>query len=631
MHPTRASSGMALAEVEAAAEPESLPGPPKRRQRPPRMRSVRRVSGWAWLALGIALLAGSNASLRAATRPNVLLIITDDQGYGDLGFHGNPVIRTPHLDRLARESARLGQFYSMPVCSPTRACLLTGRYNYRTGIVDTYLGRSMMDPNEVTLAEMLGAAGYRTGIFGKWHLGDNHPMRPTDQGFAEALVLRGGGLGQPSDVPGGGSYTDPILLRNGRPERTRGYVSDVITDAALEFVQRHRQRPWFAYLAFNAPHDPLEVPPGAYLDHYRDASFDKLPGPGHPYPAVDRDATAKTYAMIENIDDNVGRLLERIEALQLERSTIVVFLTDNGPQRRRYNAGFHAQKGTVYEGGIRVPCFIRWPGNLAPGHVVDRIASAIDLTPTLLGLCQVPRPTEVVLDGWNLAPLLRGSSVVWPDRTLFFQWHRGDVPQRYRAFAARSQQWKLVQPRQAGDGPWDGTPEYRLFDMAADPYETRDLAAEQPEVVRQLLSQYEGWFAAVTRGRDHTHPPRIALGTRAENPVQLTRQDWRVEAAQLRQAGAGTPGWRNRNVGTWEVDVRRAGAYEVTIEFPTEAAPAQVRLRIGDAEHTTALLGGTTTARFPAIRLSSGPTRVAAYAEPAGEPIGARYVTFRRR
>src|SRR5262249_33126445 len=314
-----------------------------------------------------------------ARRPNVLLVITDDQGHGDFGVTGNPVIKTPNLDRLARGSVWLTRFHVSPVCSPTRSSLLTGRYNYRTRVVDTFLGRSMMDPEEITLAERLAAAGYRTGIFGKWHLGDNHPMRPIDQGFQEALVIKGGGIGQPSDPPGGSSYFDPVLQHNGRSETYPGYCSDVFTTAAIDFLVAADRRPFFAYLAFNCPHDPLQAPP-AELAQYRAMSLNAgdFPQVGAPIPRAlmsNPDTIARVYAMVTNIDTNVGRILAALEARGLARDTIVIFLTDNGPAQVRFNAGLRGRKGTVYEGGIHVPCFIRWPGHLPGGSVVDRIAA----------------------------------------------------------------------------------------------------------------------------------------------------------------------------------------------------------------------------------------------------------------
>ena len=380
----------------------------------------------------------------------MIVIITDDQGYGDLGVHGNPKIRTPNLDRLARQSVQLKQFYVCPVCSPTRASLLTGRYNYRTGVVDTFQGRSMMHPDEVTLAERLAQAGYRTGIFGKWHLGDNVPLRPLDQGFQEALVLKGGGIGQPSDLPGGSHYLNPVLLHNGQPKRYAGYCSDVFTSAAIDFVKGPLDRPFFLYLAFNCPHDPLEAPE-AELNTYRNMKLgrDEFPAGGSPLPgSLDEDKIARVYAMVTNIDANVGRLLEAVESKGIAGSTIVVFITDNGPAFPRYNAGLRGLKGTVYEGGIRVPCYVRWPGHFPAGRVVDRIAAHIDITPTLLDACGVAAGTEPKLDGLSLLPLLRGEPVPsWPDRTIYFQWHRGDEPDFGRAFAARSQRFKLLRAR----------------------------------------------------------------------------------------------------------------------------------------------------------------------------------------
>src|SRR5947208_2923223 len=208
-----------------------------------------------WLAIAVAMLGHAPAWTQTPPtprRPNIVLIMADDMGHGDLGVHGNPIIRTPYLDRLAKQSVRFKNFYVSPVCSPTRASLLTGRYNYRTGVVDTFLGRSLMHPDEVTLAELLAAAGYRTGIFGKWHLGDNFPLRAMDQGFRETLVVKGGGIGQPSDPPGGSSYFDPVLQRNGKQVQKKGYCSDVFTDAAIDFIAKNKDGPFFVYLAFNA-------------------------------------------------------------------------------------------------------------------------------------------------------------------------------------------------------------------------------------------------------------------------------------------------------------------------------------------------------------------------------------------
>jgi arylsulfatase A-like enzyme len=567
------------------------------------------------------LCVASPGTLNDFSRPNVLVILTDDQGYGDLGFHGNPKIRTPHLDRLARQSVRVERFYVSPVCSPTRSSLLTGRYNYRTGIVDTYLGRSMMHSDEVTLAEMLAPAGYHTALFGKWHLGDNYPMRAMDQGFQETLVLKGGGIGQPSDLPGGTNYFDPVLLRNGQPVKTQGYCSDVFTDAAIRYVTEHRAEKFFVWLAFNAPHTPLQVPE-RYHQTYKamNLAHDQFPSPGHPLPGkANQDVTARVYGMVENIDDNVGRLLAKLDELGLATNTIVIFLTDNGPQQPRYNAGMLERKGSVHEGGIRVPFFVRWPVALRPDREVKQIAAHIDLAPTLLELCGVAKPAGMKFDGLSLAPLLRGDRVQWPDRTLYFQWHRGDEPRLYRAFAARTQLYKLVQPRGV-DTNLTARPPLKLFDMQEDPLEMKDIAAAHPEVVERLRAGYEAWFKDVSGTRGFA-PPRIFLGTTNENPVLLTRQDWR---------GPRT-GWTPTALGHWEVQMARAGLYDVTLHFAPAPEPMVAQLTCGEVARRQDLAAGATRCNFDSVRLPQGPGRLATVLQTSTNSIGPGYleVTWR--
>ncbi|MFO0891673.1 MAG: arylsulfatase [Isosphaeraceae bacterium] len=455
-------------------------------------------------ALVAAVLGTIGTAGARAARPNVVVIITDDQGYGDLGVHGNPKIRTPNLDRLARQGVRLTQFHVSPVCSPTRASLLTGRSNYRTGVVDTFLGRSLMHPGEVTLAERLASAGYRTGIFGKWHLGDNAPLRPLEQGFRESLVLKGGGIGQPSDLPGGSHYLDPVLLRNGVAQKHRGYCSDVYTTAAIDFLKQSSGGPFFLYLAFNCPHDPLEAPE-ADLASYRGERLgrDAFPDRGNPLPAsLDEEKIARVYAMVTNIDANVGRLLSALDDAGLSDDTIVVFLTDNGPAFARYNAGMRGLKGTVYEGGTRVPCFIRWPGRVPADREVAQVAAHIDLTPTLLDACQVPAkdgpparqpqpaapaPGRAGIDlagSGGLPPVAsrehagRGAELRHPLRSLQV------APPGFRP-ARRQAPARAVRPR-------------------ARSFERTDLARERPEVVSRLYGEY--WVPRCLRDAGNTGP-----------------------------------------------------------------------------------------------------------------------------
>jgi arylsulfatase A-like enzyme len=529
------------------------------------------------------------ATAAAPRRPNVILMLTDDQGYGDLSLHGNPHLKTPNMDRIGVEGVQFTQFQVCPVCSPTRSSLMTGRYNYRTGIVDTFLGRSMMYPDETTLAEVLGAAGYRTGIFGKWHLGDNYPMRAIDQGFQEALVHRGGGIGQPSDPPAGNGYFDPALFHNGRQELHEGYVTDIFFTAARKWIESVRNQPFFAYIPTNAPHGPLNI------DEKYVAPFRKLNLP---------DDTAKVYGMVANIDENIGRLLATLRDLQLERDTIVIFMTDNGPWGERYNAGMRGQKTTPYQGGIRVPCLVRWPARFQAGHKVDRIAAHIDIFPTLLAACGVPVPKGLRLDGRNLLPLAEGKTPNWPDRMLFTQWHRGDEPVAFRNCAVRTQQYKLVDGKE-------------LFDLTADPAEKQDIAAQKPDVVARLRKGYEDWLRDVSADR-HYVPPRIYLGTPHENPVTLTRQDWRVPP----DAKGGAPGW-------WEVDVKRAGKFDITVTIEPPPADGVLTFQFGDAARKLDVAKGATECRLGPTPLPQGPARLTAIVTAGNASRGARYVDLR--
>lgn len=528
-------------------------------------------------------------------KPNVVLIITDDQGWGDLGVHGNKDIRTPNLDALAKNAFQFESFHVSPVCSPTRSSLLTGRYTYRTGVVDTYIGRSMMHADEVTLAEALGGAGYRTGIFGKWHLGDNYPLRAQDQGFQESLTIRGGGLGQASDPPGGDHYTDATMYRNGKAVKTKGYCSDVYTDAAIEFIAANKDRPFFAYVPFNAPHTPLEVP-DSYLKPYKDAG---LP-----------DVTARVYAMVTNIDDNVGRLLKKLEELKLEDDTIVIFMTDNGPQQERYNGGMRGLKGTVFEGGIRVPFLFRWWGLRQPPRAVKELAAHIDVLPTLLDACGVAAPKGVKIDGRSFLPLLKESTAAWPERELFFQWHRGDVPEKGRACAAMDSRWKAV---------WkDAKSKPMLFDLQADPGEKSDVALEHGDVVDRLTRNYEIWFEDMRKTREFA-PPRIVLDPAHEDPVWLTRQDWRGPKA----------GWNKDSNGFWQVDVRKESKYDVTLHFLAPGAPTKVTYTVNGRPTPVAIAADATSVTLKSVPHAIGPGQLSATIA-AEKPYGVEHIELKK-
>ncbi|MCS7023659.1 MAG: arylsulfatase [Bryobacteraceae bacterium] len=537
----------------------------------------------------LGAVCGAPAYLPAQTsRPNVVILITDDQGWGDLSLHGNTNLETPHLDSIARDGIQFTQFHVSPVCSPTRSSLMTGRYCYRTGVVDTYLGRSLMHAGEVTLAECLKSEGYRTALFGKWHLGDNYPLRAIDQGFEESLNCTGGGLTQPSDPPGN-SYFDPVLRHNGKWEKRKGYCTDIFMDAALEWIEANRRQPFFAYIATNAPHDPLQID-DSYVAPFRKKGLDEV--------------TAKTYGMVKNVDDNAGRLLAKLRELGLEQNTIVMFLTDNGPQRDRFNGGMRGRKGTVYEGGIRVPLFLKWPARIPPGRRNATLTAHIDILPTVLEACRVRLPEGVKIDGRSLLPLIAGKS--FPPRTLFFQWHRGEVPQPHRNAAAHDGRFKLVNGEE-------------LYDLKLDFAESRNIASEQPALVRKLRAAYDRWFADVASTRNFV-PPRIFLGTDHEDPVTLTRQDWRGPKA----------GWDAASVGYWEVDVQREGRYDITVRMAVLPADGTAHFSLNGVRLEKPLPAGVSEVSWKGIGLKAGAGRLETQIQVGERTFGAHYVDVAR-
>ena len=573
--------------------------------------STRSLSSWqVLLFVLVAVLAAACRQLTdqaRPTKPNIVLVMTDDQGWAQVGFHGNPYIQTPNLDRLAYEGTEFTQFYVEPKCAPTRAALLTGRHGYRSGVVDTYLGRTLMDPDAVTLAELLEGAGYKTGIFGKWHLGDNYPLRAMDQGFHESLVHRGGGIGQPAGPPGN-RYWDPVLQHNGESKEYDGYCTRIFTDALIEFIEQNRERPFFGYLATNVPHSPFDVDE-AYIEPYREMG---LP-----------ENTAKVYGMITEFDENLGRLLDRLDQLGLADSTIIVFLTDNGPTQQTFTAGLRGRKGSAHDGGTRVPFVVRWPGRVAAGNQIDRIAAHVDVVPTLLDAAGAEIPS-LKFDGVSLWPLISGAlaSEDWPDRTIYLQNHRGDTPQLNRNVSARNQRWKIVQPLGKHTDPMPAGAKFALYDMTTDPGESRDLAAEHPEIVAEMRRGYETWFDDVssTRGFD---PVRIHLGSPREPLSTLSRFDWRGESDDRA---------REDSVGYWPVVIEKAGPYDITLRFARALPEAgQATLTVGNVSVSREVAAGDEACKFHDVELKAGSARLEALVDYGGVTRGASFVDVRLR
>ena len=489
--------------------------------------------------------------------PNVILIITDDQGYGDLGFHNNPNVQTPTIDAFAQQGIRLNNFHVSPVCAPTRSSIMTGRYSLRTGVRDTYNGGAIMAPSEFTLAEMLKQVNYSTGIFGKWHLGDNYPSRPSDQGFDESLIHLAGGMGQVGDFTNyfkkETSYFDPILWHNNEQKLYEGYCSDIFTENAIDFIQKNKEQPFFCYLSFNAPHTPLQVPDKYYqmykdIDPTQGINNELLPSPEMTDKNIE-DAR-RVYAMVTNIDDNLKKLFQEVEDLGISENTIIIFMTDNGPQQLRYVAGMRGLKSSVHRGGIRVPFFMRYPSKFEGNKDVDQMASHIDLLPTLSQLCGAPMPQDRKIDGRSFLPALEGD--VLPERNFFSYWTR-KFPELYNNIALQRGKYKLV-----GKTDFDASiQDFELYDLEKDPFEKINLVDQNTQEAQFLKSEMDILFSELSNSHNLKNQPRITVGTPYENPVYLNRNDARGPRGV----------WDQEQLNSfWKVSIE-AGTYNLKFKF----------------------------------------------------------------
>ena len=499
------------------------------------------------------------------THPNVIIMITDDQGYGDLGITGNPHVQTPVIDKFAVENIRFNNFYVSPVCAPTRSSLMTGRYSLRTGIRDTYNGGATMASNEVTIAEMLKQADYRTGIFGKWHLGDNYPHTPNYQGFDESLIHLAGGMGQVGDITnyfsGDSSYFNPVLWHNGKKEAYEGYCSDIFTQQAIEFIERNQQAPFFCYLSFNAPHTPLQVP-DKYYQIYKDvdpsAGFENDRRPFVKMSQKDKEDARKVYAMVTNIDENIGKVLQKLNELNITENTLVIFMTDNGPQQIRYVGGMRGRKGSVYQGGVRIPFYFKYPALFEGDKDIETVTAHIDILPTLSQLCNVEMPKDRTIDGKSLLPLIKGEQDDWADRELFFYWTRR-FPELYNNMALQKGDYKLV-----GKTDYDAEIEgFELFNIKEDPYEQNNIVLENKGIANDLKRELDKIYKELITSNNLINPSGIIVGSESENPVILNRND----------AGGQRGIWAQEEIfGKWNVSISR-GTYNFKFKFikPVEA------------------------------------------------------------
>lgn len=545
------------------------------------MRFAKRFILTTILGLALTTCASATPTKAKTTKPNIVLIVTDDQGWWDVGINGNKVIRTPNLDKLARSGINFKRFYAQPVCAPTRAGLMTGRYYLRTGVYNTRFGGDTMRGEEITLAEILRNSGYRTGLFGKWHLGHYAGQRPNDQGFEEFFGFNHGHIEQYD-------YSDQ-LLHNGKPVKTRGYVTDQFTDAAINFIKANRKQPFFCYLAYNAPHSPFIVGDAHAQQQQGDALISYYLKKGVPL----RDA--RIYAMIERIDSNVGRLLQTLDDLNISDDTIVIFMGDNGGVSRFFRAGLRGAKASVFEGGVRVPCFVRWSGHFPANTETDALASHLDVLPTVCDIVRTPLPKDRKIDGHSLLPILKTGKGKSPHEYLFHTWNRY-FPNKTKGTAVQNERWKLVGKQ--------------LFDLKSDPGEKTNVAGAHPDIAKQLQTKLDSWFADVTAGQSF-QPLPIPIGHPDDAKVELQASWAKLNGKSTKYTFRAydwdsIDGWKSPNdFATWNLTALQPGMYEVVISYSasSESRGSKFLVKVGKGSLTGNVQPTVTTDVFREQRL----------------------------
>ncbi len=489
----------------------------------------------------LSLLAAAPIALGAETRrPNIVLILSDDQAWGDLSVTGNKNLSTPNIDSLARDGALFDRFYVCPLCSPTRAELLTGRYHPRGGVRGVSEGLERLNLDERTMADTFKPSGYATGAFGKWHNGSQAPYHPNSRGFDEYYGMTAG------HWP---NYFDTILDHNGEFVWGKGYVVDDLTDHAMAFMEKNRTKPFLCYLPYNSPHSPMQVPE-KYWEKF--SHMDPVMKNDKP-EEEDLGMTRAALAMCENIDWNVGRVLQKLDDLKLANDTIVLYLSDNGPASARWNGGMRGRKGSTDEGGVRSPLMMRWPGRIPGGTKIPQIAGAIDLLPTLADLAGVKLDSKKPLDGKALTPLLTSKTPVnWPDRMIFST--------NNKKVSVRTQQYRLDD-------------QGRLYDMVADPGQTKDVGAAQPAVTSQLKKAVAEWSAEVFpfAGPDD-RPFPVGYSKLTWLPARDGKPAGGVARSNKYPNSTFFTNWTSKEGEmSWDVEVGKAGEFDVVIEYTCAA------------------------------------------------------------
>ncbi len=508
----------------------------------------------AGIALGQPVLNAQNPVKN--DKPNVIIVITDDQGYGDLACLGNKIIHTPNIDKFYTDAVRLTNFHVSPTCAPTRSAMLTGRYTNRLNCYHTIAGRSLVFKDETLIARIFTENGYKTGMFGKWHMGDNYPFRPEDRGFQEVVRLGGGGISQGPDY-WGNDYFDDTYWHNSVPEKYNGYCTDVFFENALSYIEKNKDEPFFVYLSTNAPHGPLFLPEKYYNTYKNEPSI--------------QENQKRFYGMITNIDDNFKLLDEKLDDLGLKDNTILIFMTDNGTasgiiyrdgKAYGYDGGMRGTKNSEYDGGHRVPFFIRWPkANINGGRDAKELTAHIDIFPTLVDMCGLKFVPAKPLDGISLKPLLEGNNKNFPDRTLIVDSQREQNLVKWRKSAVMDDTWRLVNGKE-------------LFRINEDPKQENNLAADNPEVVSRLRVSYEKWWQSILdEGVDERYA-YIEVGTPFENPTRISAHDlhtgfwgnvWHQHGALEATQGSGV----------FKIEFTSEGDYKISLcRYPRESGLA---------------------------------------------------------
>ncbi|WP_299669114.1 arylsulfatase [uncultured Polaribacter sp.] len=494
----------------------------------------------------------SCTSSEKAKKPNVIVIMVDDQGYGDIAALGNKYIQTPNIDKLHSISTRFTNYHVSPTCAPTRAAFLTGHHSNRTGVWHTINGRSLILERETTMAQIFKENGYSTGIFGKWHLGDNYPFRPEDKGFDEVLVHGGGGIEQTMDY-WDNDYFNDTYLHNGKLEKFEGFCTDVWFNNAKKYIEENKNKPFFCYVSTNAAHSPYFV-----ADTYSD-----------PYKNNENIPNANFYGLLANIDENVGKLVNYLKYLKLAENTILIFTTDNGTAQgakveghrldgfvtKGYNAGMRGIKASMYEGGHRVPLFIHWKnGGITVGNDINELTAHYDILPTLVDLCKLNIQKDIKFDGKSLVPLMNGNNSAFKDRIIITNSQRVETPEPWLRTALMQANWRLING-------------IELYDLDTDPAQRKNIADQFPNKIDAFKTAYNLWWKDLLPG--YSDQPRIIVGHKKANSVNLYCHDWHTDQVSP---------WHQRHIrsgyinnGYWMLNVAQSGRYRLKLRrWPEE-------------------------------------------------------------